>query len=151
LRGERTAIVVLSDGDDNRSFVPFNNVLEATVESGALIYPLYIPSGLIPASGATEATATSDPVRSRYLTLTSRADEEGRKLAQVSGGVYYPVTRLDELQRAYDDVVAQLRTSYTISYASSATDATAQQRVRVRVNREGATVRLSPVVNVASP
>jgi Ca-activated chloride channel family protein len=150
LRGERTAIVVLSDGDDNRSFVPFNNVLEATVESGALIYPLYIPSGLIPASSATEATITSDPVRSRYLTLTSRADEEGHKLAQVSGGVYYPVTRLDELQRAYDDVVAQLRTSYTISYASSAT-AAAQQRVRVRVNREGATVRLSPVVNVASP
>jgi Ca-activated chloride channel family protein len=146
LRGARTAIVVLSDGDDNRSFVPFNNVLEATVESGALIYPLYIPSGLIPAAGATGATDTADPVRTRFLTLTSRADAEGRKLAEVSGGVYYPITRLDELQRAYDDVAAQLRTSYTVSYASAATDPAAQQRVRVRVNREGATVRLSPAV-----
>jgi VWFA-related protein len=151
LRGQRTAIVILSDGDDNRSFVPFNNVLEATVESGALIYPLYIPSGLIPASGATEATDTADPVRNRFLTLTSRADTEGRKLAEVSGGVYYPVTRLDELQRAYDDVVAQLRTSYTVSYTSAATDAASAQRVRVRVNREGATVRLSPAVNAAAP
>jgi hypothetical protein len=151
LRGKRTAIVVLSDGDDNRSFIPFNNVLEATVESGALIYPLYIPSGLIPASVGREATDTADPVRNRFLTLTSRADAEGRKLAEVSGGVYYPVTRLDELQRAYDDVVAQLRTSYTVSYASTATDAASAQRVRVRVNREGATVRLSPAVNVAAP
>ena len=149
LRGARTAIVVLSDGDDNRSFVPFNNVLEATVESGALIYPLYIPSGLIPASGATDATATADPVRTRFLTLTSRADAEGRKLAEVSGGVYYPITRLDELQRAYDDVAAQLRTSYTISYTSAAASPAAQQRVRVRVNRDGATVRLSPAVSAA--
>jgi VWFA-related protein len=151
LRGERTAIVVLSDGDDNRSFIPFNNVLEATVESGALIYPLYIPSGLIPASGGTEATETADPVRNRFLTLTSRADSEGRKLAEVSGGVYYPVTRLDELQRAYDDVVAQLRTSYTVSYQSAATDAAVAQHVRIRVNREGATVRLSPAVNAPAP
>ncbi|MCA1816482.1 MAG: VWA domain-containing protein [Acidobacteria bacterium] len=150
LRGERTAIVILSDGDDNRSFVPFNNILEATVESGALIYPLYVPSGLIPADTATEANETSDPLRARFLTLTSRADAEGRKLAEVSGGVYYPITRLDELQRAYDDVVAQLRTSYTISYTSAA-DAGAAQRVRVRVKREGATVRLSPAVGVASP
>src|SRR5258707_5455478 len=48
LRGERTAIVVLSDGDDNKSFVPFPAILEAIVESGALIYPLYVPSGVIP-------------------------------------------------------------------------------------------------------
>jgi Ca-activated chloride channel family protein len=148
LRGERTAVVVLSDGDDNRSFIPFSDVLEATIESGALLYPLYIPSGLIPTSAAPaplNTLSTLDPVRSRYLTLTSRADAEGRKLAEVSGGVYYPVTRIDELQRAYDDVVAQLRTSYTVSYASPS-ETTGQRRVRVRVNREGASVRLSPAV-----
>ncbi|HEX8097207.1 MAG TPA: VWA domain-containing protein, partial [Pyrinomonadaceae bacterium] len=32
LRGERTAVVVLSDGDDNRSFVPFPALVEATIE-----------------------------------------------------------------------------------------------------------------------
>ncbi|MDT7543236.1 MAG: Ca-activated chloride channel [Acidobacteriota bacterium] len=151
LRGERTAIVVLSDGDDNHSFIPFSNVLEATVESGALIYPLYVPSGLIPASNGTEATSTADPVRTRFLTLTTRADSEGHRLAEVSGGVYYPITRIDELQRAYTDVAAQLRTSYTITYTSAATDAATQQRVRIRVNRDGATVRLSPAITVASP
>ncbi len=150
LRGERTAVVILSDGDDNKSFVPFAAILAATIESGALIYPLYVPSGLIPESSVPKPELTIDPLRSRYLTLTTRADEEGRKLAAVSGGVYYPIRHLNELQRAYDDVVVQLRTAYTITYASNSTPAS-NPRVRVRTNREGASVRLSPVVGLDHP
>lgn len=150
LRGERTAVVILSDGDDNKSFVPFPAILEAIIESGALIYPLYVPSGLIPEGSVPKPEVTIDPLRTRYLTLTTRAHEEGQKLAQVSGGVYYPIRHLDELQRAYDDVVVQLRTAYTITYASNSRPS-GNPRVRVRSNREGASVRLSPVVNVATP
>jgi len=150
LRGERTAIVILSDGDDNKSFVPFPAILEAIVESGALIYPLYVPSGLIPEASVPKPEVTIDPLRTRYLTLTTRAHEEGQKLAQASGGVYYPIRHLGELQRAYDDVVVQLRTAYTITYASNMSPA-GNPRVRVRANREGASVRLSPVVGVATP
>jgi VWFA-related protein len=150
LRGERTAIVVLSDGDDNKSFVPFPAILEAITESGALIYPLYIPSGLIPETSVPKPEVTIDPLRTRYLTLTTRAHEEGQKLATASGGVYYPIRHLQELQRAYDDVVLQLRTAYTVTYASNSTSSTGP-RLRVRTNREGASVRLSPVVNVATP
>lgn len=150
LRGERTAIVVMSDGDDNKSFVPFGAVLEALIESGALVYPLYIPSTLIPESSVPAPQTTLDPLRTRFLTLTTRATEEGRKLAQVSGGVYYPITRLDELQRAYDDVVAQLRMSYRITYASDLQGAQ-ERRIRIRANREGAAVRLSSPVNAQTP
>lgn len=150
LRGERTAVVILSDGDDNKSFVPFPAILEAITESGALIYPLYVPSGLIPETSVPKPEITIDPLRTRYLTLTTRAHEEGQKLAQASGGVYYPIRRLEDLQRAYDDVVVQLRTAYTITYASNSTPAS-NPRVRVRTNREGASVRLSPAVNVATP
>jgi VWFA-related protein len=150
LRGERTAVVILSDGDDNKSFVPFPAILEAITESGALIYPLYVPSGLIPEGSVPRPEVTIDPLRTRYLTLTTRAHEEGQKLAQASGGVYYPIRHLEELQRAYDDVVIQLRTAYTITYASNMTPS-GNPRVRVRANREGASVRLSPVVGVATP
>jgi VWFA-related protein len=150
LRGERTAVVILSDGDDNKSFVPFPALQEAITESGALIYPLYVPSGLIPEASVPRPEITRDPLRTRYLTLTTRADEEGRKLAAVSGGVYYPIRRMEDLQKAYDDVVVQLRTAYTITYASNSTPA-GSRRVRVRANREGASVRLSPVVGVANP
>jgi len=143
LRGERTAIVVLSDGDDNKSFIPFPAILEALSESGALVYPLYVPSGLIPEASVPKPTITVDPLRTRYLTITTRAAEEGQKLATASGGVFYQIKRLEDLQKAYDDVVAQLRTAYTITYASNASS---HRRIRVRVNRDGAAVRLSPVV-----
>lgn len=149
LRGERTAIVVMSDGDDNKSFIPFPAILEALSESGALVYPLYVPSGLIPEASVPKPEITIDPLRTRYLTLTTRAEDEGRKLAQASGGVYYPIRRLEDLQKAYDDVVAQLRSAYTITYASNSASAT--PRVRVRTNRDGASVRLSPVVGLNTP
>lgn len=149
LRGERTAIVVMSDGDDNKSFLPFPAILEALLESGALVYPLYVPSGLIPERSVPKPEITIDPLRTRYLTLTTRADDEGRKLAAASGGIYYPIRRLEDLQRAYDDVVAQLRSAYTITYASNAVSAS--PRVRVRTNRDGASVRLSPVVELNTP
>jgi Ca-activated chloride channel family protein len=150
LRGERTAVVILSDGDDNKSFVPFDAILDAVIESGALIYPLYVPSELVRESSVPTPEKTIDPLRTRYLTLTTRAEEEGRKLASASGGVYYPITQLDELQRAYDDIVAQLRLSYRITYASN--NATARdRRIRVRVNRDGASVRVSPAVEAAVP
>jgi hypothetical protein len=140
----------MSDGDDNKSFIPFPAILEATLESGALIYPLYVPSGLIPESSVPRPEITTDPLRTRYLTLTTRADEEARKLAAVSGGVYYPIRRIEDLQKAYNEVVVQLRTAYTITYTSNSTPSDAR-RVRVRINREGASVRLSPVVGLANP
>jgi len=144
LRAERSAIVVMSDGDDNKSFIPFPAILEALTESGTLVYPLYVPSGLIPEGSVPKPEITIDPLRTRYLTLTTRADDEGRKLAQASGGVYYPIRRIEDLQKAYDDVVLQLRTAYTITYASNSVSAS--PRIRLRTNRDGASVRLSPVV-----
>ena len=150
LRGERTAVVVMSDGDDNKSFLPFPAILEALRESGVLIYPLYVPSGLIPESSVPRAEVTIDPTRTRYLTLTSRAEDEGRKLAAASGGVYYPIRRIEDLQKAYDDVVLQLRTAYTITYASNSISAT-PPRLSVRTNRDGASVRLSPAIGVNTP
>jgi Ca-activated chloride channel family protein len=154
LRGERTAVVILSDGDDNKSFVPFGAILNAVLESGALIYPLYVPSGLIRESSVPAPERTIDPLRTRFLTLTTRAEEEGRQLASVSGGIYYSITRLEELQRAYDDIVSQLRMSYKVTYASADAEREsggARPRVRVRVNREGASVRVSPPVDIAAP
>jgi VWFA-related protein len=145
LRGERTAVVIMSDGDDNKSFVPFPAILEATIESGALIYPLYVPSGLIPEGSVPKPSITVDPMRSKYLTITTRAAEEGQKLADASGGVFYSIKRIEDLQKAYDDVVAQMRTAYTITYDSTA-NTSGQRRVRVRANREGASVRLSPAI-----
>ncbi|MBA4121896.1 MAG: VWA domain-containing protein [Acidobacteria bacterium] len=153
LKGERTAIVVLSDGDDNRSFLAFESLLGSIQESGALIYPLYVPSGLIAASANNQASSSVDPLRSRYMGLTTKADQEGAKLAQISGGVYYPITQLGDLQKAYDDIVVQLRTAYSITFRSDMAeirDNRASPRLRVKVKRGNSFVKLGSVVAVES-
>lgn len=151
LKGERTAIVVLSDGDDNRSFLPFESLLGTIQESGALVYPLYVPSGLIAASATNNPNEAVDPLRTRYLSLTSKAEEEGEKLAQVSGGVYYPISQLGQLEKAYRDIVMQLRTAYTVTFRSDVPETRenhASPRLRVRVKRNNTFVKLGSVVEV---
>lgn len=151
LKGERTAIVILSDGDDTRSFLPFDSLLGSIQESGALVYPLYVPSDLIAASVARDPNETVDPLRSRYMSLSSKANEEGETLAQISGGVYYPISRISELQKAYDDIVSQLRTAYTITYRSNPSELKGlTPRLSVKVKRDNTFVKLGPVVAVGN-
>lgn len=139
LRGERTAIVVLTDGDDNRSFLAFDSLAGAIEESGALIYPLYVPTGLVAASETSVVAENIDPLRNRHLTLTSKANAEGPQLAKLSGGVYYPINRLSQLQAAYDDIVLQLRTAYDITFRSAAIEPSnrTDPRLRVRMKKPG--------------
>ena len=152
LKGERTAIVALTDGDDNRSFLPFDSMLGAIQESGALIYPLYVPSGLIAATANNNVINSVDPLRARYDGLTTKAIGEGERLAQISGGVYYPIRELGELQKAYDDIAVQLRTAYSITFRSNTLEVSNNQvspRLRVKVKRKDSFVKLSSVVAVA--
>ncbi|MEO8071816.1 MAG: VWA domain-containing protein [Acidobacteriota bacterium] len=151
LKGERTAIVTLTDGDDNRSFLPFDALLGSIQESGALIYPLYVPSALIAASKNRNPNAAVDPLRMKYNGLTTKAEGEGEKLANISGGVYYSIQKLGDLQKAYDDIVTQLRTAYSITFRSNLAemrDNRASPRLKVKVNRENTFVKLGSVVEV---
>ncbi len=151
LKGERTAIVVLTDGDDNRSFLAFDSLIGAIEESGALVYPLYVPSSLI-AAAASSGFGDIDPLRNRHLTLTSKANEEGTRLAKVSGGVYYPISQLSQINTAYEDIVLQLRTAYDVTYRSELPDGVSNRgagpRLRIRVDRPNSFVQMGPVVRV---
>ncbi len=145
LKGERTAIVILTDGDDNRSFLAFDSLAGSIQESGALIYPLYVPSGLI-ALAATGADI--DPLRKKYMSLTAKSEGEGDKLAKISGGVYYPITQIGQIQKAYDDIVVQLRTAYNITFSSVLSDANgngASPKLKIRAKRENAFTAISRV------
>jgi len=139
LKGERTAIVILSDGDDNRSFLPFDALAGSIEESGALIYPLYVPTSLAAAGANQDLNAAVDPLRAKYLntSLTSKADAEGAKLAQLSGGTYYPISQLSQIQKAYEDIVLQLRTGYDVMFRSqlSTSDGRPSPRLKIRSKR----------------
>jgi VWFA-related protein len=137
MKGERTAVVILTDGDDNRSFLAFESLMGSIQESGALLYPLYVPSGLI-AAAAANPDADIDPVRRKYMSLSVKAEGEGERLARVSGGVYYSITDVAQIQRAYEDIAAQLRTAYNVTFKSGPTPANgngASPRLKIRSKR----------------
>jgi VWFA-related protein len=142
LRGDRTAVVVLTDGDDNRSFLSFDALKGTIQESGALIYPLYVPSSLIAASQANPDKSV-DWLRQKYMGLTAKAEGEGEKLAHASGGVYYPITQLAQIQTAYDDIAKQLRTAYSVTFRSEPGPINAQSRLRIKVKRDNAFVKFA--------
>lgn len=150
LKGERTAIVILTDGDDNRSFLAFDSLAGAIQESGALIYPLYVPSGLI-ALAAQNINADIDPLRRKYMSLTAKSEGEGDKLARMSGGIYYPITQIGQIQKAYEDIVGQMRSAYNVTFRSGSAPVGdgASPRLKIKARRENAFTTINSVI--ASP
>lgn len=149
LKGERTAVVILTDGDDNRSFLPFDDLIGSIQESGALIYPLYVPSGLI-AAAASNPNADIDPIRKKYMSLSAKSQGEGDRLAKISGGVYYPITQISQIQRAYEDIVVQMRSAYNITFKSDANlPAGVSPRLKIKPRRENAFATVTSVVPTA--
>ncbi len=144
MKGERTAIVILTDGDDNRSFLAFDPVLGSIQESGALIYPLYVPSGLI-ATAAANPNADIDPLRAKYMSLTAKSEGEGERLAKVSGGVYYPITQISQIQKAYEDIVVQMRSAYNITFRSEIAGGNSP-RLKIRAKRDNTFAVVTSVV-----
>jgi VWFA-related protein len=150
LKGERTAVVILTDGDDNRSFLSFDSLTGSIQESGALIYPLYVPSGLV-ASEQGGSRADLDPLRNKYMSLTAKSEGEGDKLAKVSGGTYYPITKLSQIQQAYEDIAIQLRTAYLVKFRSATARDTAPSKLKIKVKRENTFVTINSVVLADAP
>lgn len=147
LKGDRTAIVILTDGDDNRSFLAFDSLVGSIQESGALIYPLYVPSALI-AEAAANPNADIDPVRKKYMSLTLKAAGEGENIARVSGGVYYQIERISEIQKAYEDIVLQLRSAYNITYRSdpnAVNGSGVSPRLKIKAKRENTFVTVNSI------
>ena len=134
IKGERSAIVILTDGDDNRSFLAFDSLTGSIQESGALIYPLYVPSGLIVA-GTSTVSSDIDPLRKKYMALSAKSSGEGEKLARISGGVYYPISEISQIQAAYTDIVTQLRSGYEVTFRSSNSVDGVSPKLRIKAKR----------------
>jgi len=149
LKGERTAIVILSDGEDNRSFLAFDSLLGSIQESGAMIYPLYVPTGLIQEEMLGKKDI--DPMRKRYMSLTKRSEGEGEKLAAISGGRFFPISRLAQINSAYEDIVQQLRGAYSITFRSGSAENGISPNLRIRVKRPELFVTISSVKAAQPP
>lgn len=124
----RQAIVVLSDGEDTSSLLPFEEVLDLAKRSETAIYSIGLRSG--------EGT----------LSTTSRGFKEAefvlRQLSQETGGrAFFPSQAL-ELNNIYGLIAEELSSQYTLGYTSRNNKRDGSwRRIVVRVNRPSTQAR----------
>lgn len=97
----RQAIVVLSDGDDTSSLMPYEEVLDLAKRSETAVYTI----GL----------------RQEYLGGRSSFKEAEfvlKQLAQETGGRSFFPTSVNELPKIYEQISQELSTLYSVAYSS---------------------------------
>ena len=123
----RQAIVVLSDGEDTSSLLPFEEVLDLAKRSETAIYAIGLR--------ATESsTSASKGFKEAEFVL--------RQLAQETGGRAFFPTQVTDLNGIYTQISDELSSQYTVGYTSKSNKRDgAWRRVVVRVNRTGVSAR----------
>ena len=124
----RQAIVVLSDGEDTSSLVPFEEVLELAKRTEVAIYAIGLKDGGGP--------------RNRPMGGFSESDFVLKQFAQETGGKAFFPTSADELSVIYGSVADELAAQYTVGYASRNQRRDGRwRRIVVRVERPNTIAR----------
>jgi Ca-activated chloride channel family protein len=117
----RQAIIVLSDGEDTSSLLPFEEVLDLAKRSETAIYTI----------GLRENDATSSGSK-----LFREAEFVLRQLSQETGGRAFFPNHVAELAGVYGQISDELSSQYTVGYTSkNGKRDGAWRRVVVRANR----------------
>lgn len=139
-KGQRNAVVIMSDGVDNSlerfnpmpTRVTFDRVARLLEESDVIAFPVYLDTEYEEVFKRGSSTSEAYAI--------SRVQLE--RLAEISGGQIFQARQAKDLAGAYGQVAAALRTVYSVGYypTNPEPDGTFR-RVRVRVNRGDAVVR----------
>ena len=123
----RQAIVVLSDGEDTSSLLPFEEVLDLAKRSETAIYTIGLRSGE-PASSSSRGFKEAEFVLKQFA-------------LQTGGRSFFP-NRIQDLAAVYGQISDELSSQYTVGYTSKNQKRDgAWRRVSVRVTRPSGTVR----------
>jgi VWFA-related protein len=123
----RQAIVLLSDGEDTSSLLPFEEVLDLAKRSETAIYSIGLRSTEGSASG-------SKGFREAEFVLRQFSQETG-------GRAFFPM-HVAELGNVYGQISDELSSQYTVGYTSrNQRRDGAWRRIVVRVNRPDVTAR----------
>jgi Ca-activated chloride channel homolog len=121
----RQAIVVLSDGDDTSSLLPYEEVLDLAKRSETAIYTI----------GLREQRETA---RASF----KEAEYVLKQLAQETGGRSFFPTTVNELPKIYEQISQELSTLYSVAYSSRNPSRNgAWRRIVVRLARAGLLAR----------
>jgi VWFA-related protein len=95
IKGQR-ALVLLSDGDDNASYIAYNDALEYARRSGVAVYAIGFNLGVVGG-------------------LRNKLGE----LAETSGGKSFFTSKAEELPAIYAQIERELRSRYLVAYNSN--------------------------------
>jgi len=135
----RTAIILMSDGLDGSipgvqgdgSQLPYKDLLSRIQEFDGVLYTLWLN---------TEYESLS-PLDTQPEAFDAGYDRM-KEMADTGGGVFYEVERLEDLAGAYERVVADLGTVYSLAYRPADKTRDGKWRaIRVNVNRPAAVAR----------
>jgi len=122
----RQAIVVLSDGEDTSSLLPFEEVLDLAKRSETAIYAIGLRD--------TEGAASSRGFKEAEFVL--------RQLSQETGGRAFFPMQVNDLPAIYSQISEELSSQYSLGYTSkNAKRDGAWRRIVVRVARPNLTAR----------
>jgi Ca-activated chloride channel family protein len=123
----RQAIVVLSDGEDTSSLLPFEEVLDLAKRSETAIYAIGLRS-------SENASTASKGFREAEFVL--------RQLSQQTGGRAFFPNHVNELANVYGQISDELSSQYTIGYSSKNPKRDGSwRRVVVRTDRPSTSAR----------
>lgn len=137
-RSRRRAVILMSDGLDSTmpnvtgegSALSFAEVRHRAQEFDGVLYTIWT---------STEYEAFS-PLDIQPETF-EQAENQMKELAEAGGGLFYTVERLEDLAGAYERVVADLGTVYSLSYRPTNKERDGRWRaIRVRLPRHPAAV-----------
>jgi len=139
-RGQRNAIVVMSDGVDSsldrynpmESRVSFSQLTRRLEEADVIVFPIYLD---------TEYEEVFERGNSSSEAYAISRDQLER-IAEVSGGQIFKAEKVSDLAGVYKQVAAAMRTVYSVGYypTNAEKDGTFR-KVRVLVDRPDAAVR----------
>lgn len=138
----KKAVIIMSDGMDNRSTVSYKEALEAAERSEAAVY-------VVSKTEALRQMYRMAKEENSYIKIPhedlAQADFTLRHLAYKTGGrVLYP-NMFGQLDDIYAEVNEELRNQYTLGYISNNTVNDGSYRnIEVRVNAPGARITARP-------
>jgi Ca-activated chloride channel homolog len=124
-RVRRQAIILMSDGEDTTSLLPYDDVLDRAKRSDVVVYAIGLHD---------KASPTGSGNNSYDFAL--------RTLAQTTGGRAFFVNNVAQLPQIYAQIADELATQYTIGYTSNNPKRDgAWRQIAVRVNQQGVLAR----------
>ena len=135
----RTAVILMSDGLDGAiegvrgdgSAIPYKELVSRVQEFDGVLYTLWLNTRYVPLSAEDTSEEAFD-----------EGHDQMKEIADVGGGLFYEVKRLEDLAGAYERVVADLGTVYSLAYRPTDKNRDGRWRaIRVNVQRPAAVAR----------